>query len=68
MALFQITLPYACAGIETETLNPYAVVVRAAPIFQWMLGKPFYMIEQWVVRKYGTIRMVMDETSNHIHN
>ena len=49
--LYQITLPYACAGIIIEN----NIVVKAAPIFNWMKGKNLNEIKRWVNNKKGTI-------------
>ncbi len=49
--LYQITLPYACFGIETNG----NVVVDAAPIGKWMIGKNIKEIARWVEGRGGTI-------------
>ena len=35
---------YAAGGV---TVNPAGVVVEAAPIFKWMLGKPWESVKVW---------------------
>ena len=42
--LYQIDTRYACAGIEVKD----GVVVKAAPVFQWMLGKTWVEVEDWL--------------------
>lgn len=41
--VFQIDTGYACAAIVVEG----SVVVEAAPIFRWMVGKQLAEVEQW---------------------
>jgi len=55
MKLYQITIPYACFGIEVNEIN---VCVKAPPIARWMKGKSLKLITQWVERKNGTINIV----------
>ena len=52
--LFRIKLPYATAGIVVD----HDIVIEAAPIFGWMLGKPIQEIEKWVGKKKGTLIML----------
>lgn len=51
--LFQITTSYACAGI---VCNADGVVIEAAPIFRWMVGKHFRTVERW--KKITSIKRV----------
>lgn len=53
-ALYQVTLPYACFGLEVAGGR----VVRVAPIAGWMLGKGGIEVRAWVARKHGTIELV----------
>jgi hypothetical protein len=48
---YRIDVHYACAGVQVK----YGVVVKAAPIHNWMRGKPLPDIERWVAHKGGTI-------------
>jgi len=49
--LYQITLSYACAGIIITN----DIVVKTAPIFNWMKGKQLNQIKNWVYNKKGTV-------------
>jgi len=42
--LFWVDCGYACGGIS---VSHSGVVVEAAPIFKWMLGKSLRKIENW---------------------
>jgi len=50
--LYQITLSYACFGIEIKSNK----VVEVAPIGRWMIGKSFIYVCEWVNRKGGIIK------------
>jgi hypothetical protein len=52
--LYQITLSYACFGIEVEE----GMVVFAAPIAKWMVGKDLSYVEKWVKKKNGKIEKI----------
>lgn len=52
MTLYQITTSYFCAGVE---VNSARFVVRAAPILAWAVGKPFYQLQNWCLRKQGRV-------------
>lgn len=52
--LFRITAPYFCAGVEIED----GVVVEAAPILAWMIGKPFTYVKSYCTRKSFSIEKV----------
>lgn len=52
--LYRIELPYACYGIEGVN----SIVIRAAPIAGWMVGKHLDDMTAWVKRKGGTITPV----------
>lgn len=56
MELWQIDIGYACAGIIADSDR---IVVSAAPIFKWMIGKSVSEIERWVKSKKGTLRNVV---------
>jgi len=47
--LVQIDIPYACFGITVK----HGVVIEAAPIGKWMIGKPWKDIKVWVNKKKG---------------
>jgi len=55
--LYQVTLPYACFGIVVED----GMVVTAAPIGKWMVGKRISIISVWVGRKKGILRQMERE-------
>jgi len=42
--LIQIDTGYACAGAEVDSRG---IVLDAAPIFAWMIGKSFNEIRKW---------------------
>lgn len=44
-----VNLPYATFGIEVRG----GVVIDAAPIAHWMIGKQTSFIREWVARKGG---------------
>jgi hypothetical protein len=50
--LYQVTLPYACFGIEVRN----GVVTSSAPIGKWMVGKNFVYVAEWVSKKRGNMR------------
>jgi hypothetical protein len=52
--LWQIKIPGACFGVISE----FGVVVQAAPIGKWMVGKSATSVAEWVVRKRGTMEPV----------
>jgi hypothetical protein len=52
--LYQITLSYACAGIVVQD----NIVIKTAPIFNWMIGKKLNQIKTWVYNKKGQINKV----------
>jgi len=53
MALYQVTSDYFCAGLVTEN----NIVIKAAPIIAWMVGKilnnilPYIEKKQWKIMK-----------------
>jgi hypothetical protein len=51
---YQVDTGYACAGIE---VGPGWVVVSAAPIFRWMVGKRLQDIARW--KKLQCLRPVL---------
>jgi len=53
--LYQISLSYACFGIE---ISPADKCVRVAPIARWMMGKDFIEIIEWIEKKNGTINYI----------
>ena len=55
--LYQITLPYACAGVIVRDGKAY----KTAPIFGWMKGKNIGYIKSWVKKKRGSIERVGKE-------
>jgi hypothetical protein len=52
---YRITLHYACGGIIADQRD---VVVVAAPIFKWMLGKTMSEVRKWLLSKSGSIEAV----------
>ena len=49
--IYQIDLPYACGGLLCEN----DIVIKAPPIFKWMIGKNIKYIESWVKSKNGQL-------------
>jgi hypothetical protein len=49
--LIWVSLPYATYGIEVED----GIVVTAAPIAKWMVGKDERMVASWLRRKGARI-------------
>lgn len=54
--LYQITLPYTCFGIEVRGHT----IMDAAPIGRWMVGKSLVVVGEWVARKHGVLRRVLE--------
>jgi len=52
--IYRIVLSYACYGIIVENL----IVIHAAPIARWMIGKNISFIEEWVAKKHGTVNLI----------
>lgn len=52
--LWQVRLPYASFGIVAQD----NVVVEAAPIGRWMVGKLLPKIGDWVAKKRGSMTLV----------
>lgn len=50
--LYQAITPRFVAGIEVEN----GVVVRAAPILKWAVGKRLDMVERWVAKTGGKVK------------
>lgn len=49
--LWQVDIRYACFGIVSED----GVVIEAAPIGRWMIGKDIAFVRRWVNGKRGTM-------------
>lgn len=47
----QIVAPHFVAAIEVDFDEPGFVVVEAAPILRWMIGKPFAEVRDYCMRK-----------------
>lgn len=47
--LVRVTVPHFCAGIVVRD----EVVVEAAPILKWAIGKPLEEVARWALRKKG---------------
>lgn len=50
--LYHITLPYMCAGVVA---NQSGMIIKAAPILRWTIGKHISEVKNWVLRKRGVI-------------
>lgn len=55
-ALLQITAPHFCAGIVVER----GVVVDAAPILRWTIGKRLWDVQRYFFRKNFEIVIVSE--------
>lgn len=42
--LFLVETKYSCAGI---IIDRDGIVIETAPIYKWMVGKPFSRIKKW---------------------
>ena len=51
MNWYQASTNYFCCGVAESN----GVVVRAAPILRWALGKPIEVIRVWLEKKGGTL-------------
>lgn len=49
--LYQVDVPHFCAGLVVYG----GVVGEAAPILNWVIGKPLSDLERWVRVKGGTL-------------
>jgi hypothetical protein len=54
--LYQVTLSYACYGIETHN----GLVIDVAPIARWMIGKKIDNIYNWIASKGGKLHLVKE--------
>ena len=50
LSLYRVTLPYAVCGLEVDAAG---VVVRAAPLLHWAVGKRVAVVAGWVRRRGG---------------
>jgi hypothetical protein len=55
-ALVQADIGYACFGVVIRE----GMVMHAAPIARWMVGKPARTCNAWVVLKGGTWTVVAE--------
>lgn len=51
--LYQISLPYFCAGIVVG--SDTGVITAAAPVMNWAIGNDIAKVTKWVENKRGTI-------------
>ena len=49
--LYRVTLPYAVFGVVVKT----GMVIYAAPIARWAVGRTYQSFAQWVLRKGGAL-------------
>jgi len=52
--LYQIDLPHMCAGIIINN----DIIIEAAPILKWTIGKSLNDIQKWVHKKNGTLNKI----------
>ncbi len=57
---YQVTLPYACFGIEVRG----SMVVSAAPIGSWMVGKSIVFVGEWIAKKYGALKQIKESSTD----
>lgn len=57
---WQVTLPHLCAGV---IVNQQQIIVRAAPILAWSVGKPLQALALWIRTKHaqGTLIRVLEK-------
>ena len=53
--LYRVTLKYACFGVED---NDNRVIIHAADIAKWAVGKRFIDFAKWVASKRGQIEQL----------
>lgn len=53
--LYQIDVGYACGGVVVDSTTSPAIVVEAAPIFKWMVGKTWVKAKEWAWKR-GQVR------------
>jgi hypothetical protein len=56
--LYRVDLPYACFGI----VGVNSIVMEAAPIAGWMVGKHLDDMKSWTARKGGSIAPIDSAT------
>jgi hypothetical protein len=55
LTLWQITSKYFCAGLETDAAG---VVVKAAPVLRWCVGRTRAALRPYFARKGWEVRLV----------
>lgn len=50
--LYQVDIGYACFGVEVNN----KIVIDAAPIGTWMIGKSWAVVQLWIENKGGSIK------------
>ena len=56
VSTYQVDVSYACFGIDVD--NKTGMVVDAAPIGRWMIGKHYVDVRFWVESKRGKLNLV----------
>jgi hypothetical protein len=56
--LYQIDLPYACFGIETDEQG---IVINCAPIAHWTRGKKIDKIIEYYKKKGGNVTIIEEK-------
>lgn len=59
--LYQVGVPYALAGIETTGKGAKEIVVKAAPIYSWMLSQQLSKIKVWAAKQGGYVQEVKEK-------
>jgi hypothetical protein len=54
--LYRIDVPYFCCGVVVDR----GIVVEAAPIIGWAIGKPESALRNFVKRKGGKMEVVKE--------
>jgi hypothetical protein len=57
--LYQIWLSYAVFGIVVQN----DLVVEAAPIGKWMIGKNIEYVKKWVEKKHGSVHKIIPQNN-----
>jgi len=73
MSLYRITTENAVCGIETNRRNPAdgkgrMIVVKAAPIFRWMILKDISYVLQWCRAKDYTVELIGETSSSGLRD
>ena len=57
---YQVTLSYAVFNILVKGSK----IVYAPPIGDWMIGKSFMYVCEWIAKKHGTLKRMGEENAD----